>query len=283
MPDATCTADDCTRPALARGLCSADYQRRRRAAAPACSTEECDRPAHARGLCDVHYRRWSTENVDRVARAPCTVCAATIEYDPRRRRPPKTCGPTCWRQHLRTVRGAHRKPPPTEKRCTKCGQTWPAIAEHFAPSKRHSAGLYPYCRPCVRQRRRDWEARHPDRARASRKAYAVNSGAQRRGLPGQHQMGKLILAMQSSQSGRCFYCCDLLAERGFHVDHVTPIRRGGQHEPGNLCLACQDCNLSKNASTVAEWRARSTRCASEQIRAGFGLAPLGELTGELPA
>jgi 5-methylcytosine-specific restriction endonuclease McrA len=51
--------------------------------------------------------------------------------------------------------------------------------------------------------------------------------------------------------GRCCYC-DAPAE---HLDHVTPLSRGGRDVLANVVPACADCNLSKAALTLAEWLA----------------------------
>lgn len=49
--------------------------------------------------------------------------------------------------------------------------------------------------------------------------------------------------------GRCAYC-DALAE---HLDHVHPLSKGGADAEHNIVPACQKCNLSKGAKTLAEW------------------------------
>ena len=41
------------------------------------------------------------------------------------------------------------------------------------------------------------------------------------------------------------------AGRVFHIDHVTPISRGGDHTPANLVLSCAPCNLSKRRAVAA--------------------------------
>ena len=65
-----CTVEHCDRPHLARGLCSAHYQRwqkrsRQTLDAPirqqrgrTCTIKDCDRPHLARGYCSLHWGRW---------------------------------------------------------------------------------------------------------------------------------------------------------------------------------------------------------------------------------
>jgi len=49
--------------------------------------------------------------------------------------------------------------------------------------------------------------------------------------------------------GRCEYC--RLAQQGqeatFHVDHVIPLKEGGETASDNLALACVSCSLRKAA------------------------------------
>ena len=48
---------------------------------------------------------------------------------------------------------------------------------------------------------------------------------------------------------RCCYCDEYAA----HLDHVQPLSRGGDDIEANIVPACEHCNLSKGAKTLAEW------------------------------
>lgn len=48
------------------------------------------------------------------------------------------------------------------------------------------------------------------------------------------------------QRGCCANCRETLKGK-YHVDHVTPLARGGQHEPKNIQILCPTCNLRKSA------------------------------------
>ena len=37
-----------------------------------------------------------------------------------------------------------------------------------------------------------------------------------------------------------------------HVDHIKPVKHGGNDEPNNLALACMSCNLAKGSDLAAE-------------------------------
>ena len=46
-------------------------------------------------------------------------------------------------------------------------------------------------------------------------------------------------------SSRICGICDLLIEGDFHIDHIIPLSKGGQHSTANLQLAHTFCNKSK--------------------------------------
>lgn len=57
------------------------------------------------------------------------------------------------------------------------------------------------------------------------------------------------------QRNECFYCGERLPDgRDQHVDHVIPQLAGGRHSVGNLVIACEPCNVSKNDWLLSEWR-----------------------------
>lgn len=45
---------------------------------------------------------------------------------------------------------------------------------------------------------------------------------------------------------RCYLCNRLIPLGERHVDHIVPLSRGGEHNPGNLAIACFGCNTSKS-------------------------------------
>lgn len=87
MDDPTCGADDCGRPAYARGFCSRHYKQllRHGAVQPdgvpaACAVPGCGRRAVTRGWCHGHYVRWNRggdvradDPLQRPARDTCSV------------------------------------------------------------------------------------------------------------------------------------------------------------------------------------------------------------------
>jgi 5-methylcytosine-specific restriction endonuclease McrA len=51
----------------------------------------------------------------------------------------------------------------------------------------------------------------------------------------------------------CFYCGEFAEVT--HIDHLTPLSRGGSDVWFNLQQSCQKCNLSKGTKTADEFQA----------------------------
>jgi 5-methylcytosine-specific restriction endonuclease McrA len=47
------------------------------------------------------------------------------------------------------------------------------------------------------------------------------------------------------QKGKCACCGEALGD-DYHVDHITPLSKGGAHEDSNIQLLRGRCNMSKN-------------------------------------
>lgn len=55
-----------------------------------------------------------------------------------------------------------------------------------------------------------------------------------------------------AQQDRCFYCGRDISQ-AYHLEHMTPFKRGGLHSWDNTCLACPSCNLRKGIKTAEEF------------------------------
>ncbi len=69
----------------------------------------------------------------------------------------------------------------------------------------------------------------------------------------EHVSVELRRLVTERAGNRCEYCG--LAQEGqeatFHVDHISPIKQGGQTVAENLALACVSCSLRKSARETA--------------------------------
>lgn len=107
-----------------------------------------------------------------------------------------------------------------------------------------------------------WKSRNPHKAREYTKRWrdknpgaAVATSANRRArtlsAPGTHS-ARDIAKQLATQKSMCFYCgCPL--DKGYQVDHMTPLSRGGSNGPENIVCSCAKCNLRKHNKTTTEF------------------------------
>jgi len=93
-----------------------------------------------------------------------------------------------------------------------------------------------------------WAAQHPE----AYKALKAREAAKRRGSERVTWAAEDLRELMAQQQGQCFYCHTVLGE-SYHIEHKLPLSRGGQHEPGNICLACPQCNMRKHDKTPEEF------------------------------
>ncbi len=99
----------------------------------------------------------------------------------------------------------------------------------------------------VKARVRAYQRSNPDAVRA----HQDRRRGRKRGATGSYT-AKDVADMYANQCGLCAYCESLLDGK-YHVDHMTPLCRGGANGWENLALVCPPCNLRKHARTVEEF------------------------------
>lgn len=111
-------------------------------------------------------------------------------------------------------------------------------------------------------RRRAWKERNWDRV----EAYEIRHGARRR----TRELGEnvddgtvtvnFLRSLKRTQGGLCYYCGSELnfGKKGeVHLDHKTPIQRGGLHTATNIVYSCRQCNQKKGTKTEEEFLAET--------------------------
>lgn len=53
----------------------------------------------------------------------------------------------------------------------------------------------------------------------------------------------------ATKGSKCFYC----EADASHVDHKTPLKRGGSNDLANLVPCCVACNIAKGGMTAEEF------------------------------
>lgn len=92
-----------------------------------------------------------------------------------------------------------------------------------------------------------WKQQHPEKMRIIRRNNYVN----RQGAEGRHTTEDIASIMRA-QRGRCAYCRDPM-NGIYHVDHITPISKGGTNWRRNIQLTCITCNLTKHSKDPIEY------------------------------
>lgn len=94
------------------------------------------------------------------------------------------------------------------------------------------------------QKRRERE-QHPDRVRDRERIHGSARRAKCKTII--HPLIVLELA-----DGVCGICGEDVDPLDFHVDHIIPLARGGEHSYDNTQPACPPCNLRKGAKLIEE-------------------------------
>lgn len=210
----------------------------------------------------------------------CPTCGKVFTSRPCQ--PRKYCSNPCKFENQRT------RPPKYDRvggrRCSKCGEWKPP--SKFGPDRRTKDGLHPRCRSCVkdalekgmirwraarsekaetnRRRARDWaraaRQKDPEKFRRRDKEYRARHPeriqvikARRRTAAGACSPSQW-LAKCEFWGWRCYLCGAPLERKAVHMEHRTPVARGGSNWPANLAPACAPCNAAKSYKTEREYR-----------------------------
>jgi 5-methylcytosine-specific restriction endonuclease McrA len=87
-----------------------------------------------------------------------------------------------------------------------------------------------------------------------RTARGITRRSRRRAA--RHQKWVVKRATMRDCSRRCVYCATPLTPDTATLDHVQPLSRRGTHDPGNLVVACRECNQLKGDALPLEFFAR---------------------------
>lgn len=144
------------------------------------------------------------------------------------------------------------------KVCRLCGRGKPAEQFLAGKAKKPSSACAACRRNKQRQHVRSYYARlSPDkRHELTHKRRAESYGVEH------------VAYSRTAILARWRYACAYCGDHATHLDHVHPLSRGGDDIESNIVPACQTCNLSKGAKTLAEWA--ETFGSDSRITGGTG-------------
>ena len=105
----------------------------------------------------------------------------------------------------------------------------------------------------------EYKRDHKKETAITRKIYRGNHGAEHNADEGKRRALKrgitagdldrvkeIYRIAKEEPRVRCYICRDLIPMGHRHVDHITPISRGGSHRPSTIAVTCDECNLKKS-------------------------------------
>lgn len=96
---------------------------------------------------------------------------------------------------------------------------------------------------------RRYHAAHPD-------AYSIHRNTRKaRKLSAVSDDPSIIAQHVNRAKNSCYWCGARLYGRKYHLDHVIPLSKGGNHTASNIVKSCPHCNMSKNDKLPGEWKA----------------------------
>lgn len=164
-------------------------------------------------------------------------------------------------------------------RCPICKENKPLNAENFQPNK-SKRRFNSYCRPCALAKSRQQSNENRLNRAALQTQYQgetrtcsmceqtydlnptnfkwQNSGANYsykcrkcENITNRNRYKYIPSAVEPDarygevyKQTQCLWCGVTLSSDA-HIDHIIPIARGGSSDPGNLAMACRDCNVQK--------------------------------------
>lgn len=204
----------------------------------------------------------------------CQRCGSNFEIPGTRKRP--YCSSACYWEAKRD----NGKLTATTKHCARCGHHKQFALFPRQPTGR--GGLGAYCKECSsayfhemrgtpEDRRKPYaptvqlsaeerKRRAVELAKAWRKNNAHKVAMWNRlrrhreraagPMPHRFEIGQMLC----EQDARCGYCGVLLSHE-YHIDHKTPVSKGGTNAVENLHLTCARCNTRKRDMSDKDFRA----------------------------
>lgn len=183
-------------------------------------------------------RRSNPNDVGRDDAKRCSSCLLTFELDDfapsklgflGRNSRCRPCHRAVGREYKARV-GKMEKVIPATKSCTKCGAE--KAAKKFNRYRYSLDGLFHYCRTCEDNKLAAYRAR---------KASATVEDVDR-------------AVVWARDGGRCHICGKVCNQDKWHLDHIVPLSRGGEHSYRNVAVSHPFCNISKGARGQGQLR-----------------------------
>lgn len=214
-----------------------------------CSRQGCGRVEQLRrGLCGKHYKQWQTLNGPHCSIKDC---------------PNRAVARTWCKAHY----GLWRKYGDPYGAAPRARCAWPRGCDKEVVISRSQSGL------CAYHLTRAWKKAHPDLVNASNQRYSAKNpdkvaawgkkwsdahpdkraeyaAARQARLLGQFVERVYRSVVFKRDKGICGICHKPVDPSDWHLDHIIPISRGGEHSYANVQVTHPFCNVSKGAKLL---------------------------------
>lgn len=222
----------------------------------------CGKRSKARGWCAAHYQNWLRYG-DPEGKAPprpstiidgkqrCSKCGEVkpIEQFPRRgsagpyRKDCKACvraRTQAWAVENREELAARKREYQVrnQERIRAQRKAWYAARREKRRAKAREYGVRN--REARNARVKDWLAENPEKARLIR----ARCDMKRRGVRQIDDIERAVVFERDC--GICQICGAAVDPERWHLDHITPLSRGGEHSYANVQVSHPRCNQRKN-------------------------------------
>ena len=142
----------------------------------------------------------------------------------------------------------------SKKLCKDCGRLLPETRDNFGQFKNVKAdgavtiGYRNSCRRCMAAN----TAKHTSENMEQKAARVQKRVISEREAGGSFSRED-IAVIRKKLDNKCRFCGNPLESRP-HVEHLTPVSRGGSSNLRNLTLSCVKCNLAKTNKTLEEFQ-----------------------------
>jgi 5-methylcytosine-specific restriction endonuclease McrA len=108
----------------------------------------------------------------------------------------------------------------------------------------------------AKRRLQEWSLKNPEKVKINSIITANNRRARllnARVCTDRKAYRAFVVDAKSREMFTCHWCRQNCKRKSLHIDHVVPLSKGGDDDVKNLCLSCDECNLSKGRKMPADF------------------------------
>lgn len=159
----------------------------------------------------------------------------------------KACNAAYYRSHREervAYTAAYQRSHKEERAAYTAAYTQEHLAERAAWRRRNSAKAV--------SRAKAWRKANPERHKDHlRRASAVRHARKKGAYIGPRFTHAEIYERDAA---RCHICGRKVSKKAWHLDHIMPLAKGGDHSRRNVAVACARCNTRKGAKAGYQMR-----------------------------